>query len=79
MMGALKDDTGFGRQLNLPLAGGYFKDSERPTGTQPAFGHFFKVPYAMDNVSLGAFLGKIEEVNRARSVCNIDDDVTNLL
>lgn len=78
-MSAVKDFTGFGRQLNLPLVGRDFKDLKRPTGTQPAFTHFFKVPDAMNDVSLGVLLGEVEEVNGADSMCNIDDDVTNLL
>ena len=62
----------------MPLAGGNVENAQGTTSTQPGFGHLFKVPYAVNDISLGVLLREIEQVDSAGSVCNVYGKVDNL-
>jgi hypothetical protein len=62
----------------LPFICGYVEDTEGSSGTEPAFGHFFKIFEAVYDVSLGVFVREVEEVDCACSMSDVDCDVADL-
>jgi hypothetical protein len=62
----------------LPFICGYVEDPEGSSGTEPAFGHFFEIFEAVDDVSLGVFVGEVEEVDCACCMSDVDCDVADL-
>ena len=62
----------------MPFVCRYVEDAEGTSSTEPALCHFFEMLKAVYHISLGIFVRKVEEMDGACSVGDIDSDVADL-